>query len=942
MGTFANRDGRVLEYFKLLFNQKQFTPKLIIGSRFISRIIVKDYNVKDNLPIQVPSYFEVLLLFHCCSVYTANKAKITALDWTTSTRMGYVIQRLVSAWQRFVSLSTDNSLATLTELFTPYINFNHNALRFDVLNSKSQGYSSSDMERTLVNAKATLERAKVNVTAFNRTTVLDESIRLIVSLFFRNLDHLIQMPFLHEGKEQAIRNWKELYKFRVPSNVDKLPSVFSDLPDSAFEAFGIEKQCESPGSDEDGVFRLDLTKEDGNNANKRKHAEIDGDVQIKEEDTKTEPVLIEAPENIAYRPSKNREMAENTRKQYDITNFLMFDKFKLLESNLQDFPDLAPLDAIELEGNVDLVLTDIPYNIRRSAEKVNSDYDKFSQKDMKDLCNLCKYVMKPGTHGLIFCSYQQFEMLRTELNTIKIPFDDLETDDSGNTSGLHNLFIVDPTPIVAIKRDDIAMNPVRGGGTHSNLTEICLHFWKRGGESHDSRRNVNFGCVPSFGSKYPGWCNVINEVPQPTGGEVRWMYPEDHNADDGSRLSKRRRTERRRVRPEQKSVEILKYLISKYSKPGDTVMDPCAGTASTMHACMLLDKHRKFVGCEPDSDAILAVEDHLIATFAGQLLNKDSDIDSTEVRFRNAAKTVKNYHAQQVVNENYNAWRLPDGLVGIQTFPEHVVEYLCQVSEDFSLISRRDTPLTSWPDKWVQRLNAVNVPALRAYECMNWNIRIKKSTIKHPHSGLGVFAKKGFKTGDIIGYYYGTLVYGDLDKAHRVRKRYGEGLMSVSSDEYRKWALQLKYPFTDARNKKHTGYICPGPFNAMRYTNSFEYIEGDPEKEAYDKKTLLNPRCANCQYKLINTQRTFLYEKYTACPIQATRDILPGEELLLDYGDSYTYPHTKGDHDGTKEVDDTTKDATEVKDTKEVKLIVKSTAAGAATEPPVAKTLFDL
>ena len=137
-------------------------------------------------------------------------------------------------------------------------------------------------------------------------------------------------------------------------------------------------------------------------------------------------------------------MTENTRKQYDTMNFLMFDKFKLLESTLQDFIDLAPLDAIELEQNVDLVLTDIPYNIRRSADKPNSTYDNFSQKDMKDLCNLCNYAMKPGTHGLIFCSYQQFEMLRTELNTSKVPFIDRETDETRNTSGLHNLFIVDP------------------------------------------------------------------------------------------------------------------------------------------------------------------------------------------------------------------------------------------------------------------------------------------------------------------------------------------------------------------------------------------------------------------------------------------------------------------------------------------------------------------
>lgn len=45
-----------------------------------------------------------------------------------------------------------------------------------------------------------------------------------------------------------------------------------------------------------------------------------------------------------------------------------------------------------------------------------------------------------------------------------------------------------------------------------------------------------------------------------------------------------------KIHPTQKPVNVLKKLIEIFTDKGDIVIDPCAGSASTLRACAELDR----------------------------------------------------------------------------------------------------------------------------------------------------------------------------------------------------------------------------------------------------------------------------------------------------------------------------------------------------------------
>lgn len=59
-------------------------------------------------------------------------------------------------------------------------------------------------------------------------------------------------------------------------------------------------------------------------------------------------------------------------------------------------------------------------------------------------------------------------------------------------------------------------------------------------------------------------------------------------------------------------------------------------------------------------------------------------------------------------------------------------------------------------------------------------ISMEKSTMLHPDAGLGLFASRELIEGEVIGYYYGSVVNSNLTKERQTKKAYWKRIMQVT------------------------------------------------------------------------------------------------------------------------------------------------------------------
>lgn len=92
---------------------------------------------------------------------------------------------------------------------------------------------------------------------------------------------------------------------------------------------------------------------------------------------------------------------------------------------------------------------------------------------------------------------------------------------------------------------------------------------------------------------------------------------------------------------------------------------------------------------------------------------------------------------------------------------------------------------------------------------------LKPSNIIQDNAVYGMFIWRPFRTKDIVGYYYGTLLYSDLTLQKQVQKTYGEDNMSVKVETFNIWGLRLPKTFCDRAENKRGAWIVPDFFCCM-------------------------------------------------------------------------------------------------------------------------------
>ena len=69
--------------------------------------------------------------------------------------------------------------------------------------------------------------------------------------------------------------------------------------------------------------------------------------------------------------------------------------------------------------------------------------------------------------------------------------------------------------------------------------------------------------------------------------------------------------------PTQKALEVMKWCVELFSKPGDTILDPFMGSGTTGVACALLG--RNFIGIERDPEYLDLAKRRIALAKLGQL-----------------------------------------------------------------------------------------------------------------------------------------------------------------------------------------------------------------------------------------------------------------------------------------------------------------------------------
>ena len=906
IALYASSDRRTHHFFRDVFENGPLSLGFLTGGSYIQMVLA---NQKDRTRKTIPTIpatpMEVMLFYHALSVvHEAVLAKHVSAqqNYWTGNRIGIAVQTLFRAYSALTqeaSAGGTRGLGNIMRTLWPYIRYDPARRMFAVLTQRLDGFSDNE-QLTTASGNCALptvhNEGDVHADVWSRTPLEDRALRLLADLFFKDLKEVVKNQVLFEKSTaySELSQWNMLKRFELHD--DHLPLRFCDISRHIYEPLSIERpapeleQRQPPVNDVPEAEENEIqpapspiqstrntrrkTRNSSRPLKKRKMTVSDvttGDevdpVPLSSTDNNIEDVVADLSiDDLSEEGTKARETLLKAMEPYCV----------LVESSYDDF-----LSTMESEGgralpeNVQLLLTDPPYNTRSSQGRNNSSYDIFTSADMRNVADIAKEVLCPGGHGHIFCSGLQFMQWSNALRRTKETVTDYAEDPAGNTS----------SEVAVFPSESNALHYVRSPGNynsdprtkrlhHMSMVDQAVHFWRNGPTHAELLAKTNYSVPPETCSSHPLWTNVIVNVERLQPGEV--LYRERGAGPGAPQM----------LRPEQKSTKMLRDVIRKFTQPGDLVMDLFSGTAATAKACLSLDEHRRFVGCDIDGDCVNASMDSVLDVFAAQAINPASDI-TLDIKGLKAARVFIAFREQSMAKTRRDKWTLAPGLYPVQTFPPHVLQYLSSYFMDYSLQDNlRNVPPSNWSRLWRQRLESADTQSLLSVECNANSVAVQPSRIRNPGAGMGLFATKNFGYNQVVGYYYGSLVYSELSNEPQRFRTYSDGVMGVTAHDFEKWSIKLDGTVQDKSGNNRSVWIVPAPWCAARFINDARYRNNDTEKNLPDKLK----RKVNLKFIVQwddDTPRSVA--AYNVVELKTTQNIRKGEEFYIDYGSNYDF-----------------------------------------------------
>ena len=178
-------------------------------------------------------------------------------------------------------------------------------------------------------------------------------------------------------------------------------------------------------------------------------------------------------------PALSDDLTADAKNAFEI---LSRDMVKYVSFHTTHFKELDPAHADvtgeEIQGEIDLVLADPPYNIRREAGRHNSSHDVLSDDSMSDFTEVVVNVRKEGGHAVIFCDFLQFAKWHEKFSDWEMPSQEEESgDEITPKDNMESLFTIERSPLQFIRRQgNYNSNPIVKKTTHTNITDIAVHL----------------------------------------------------------------------------------------------------------------------------------------------------------------------------------------------------------------------------------------------------------------------------------------------------------------------------------------------------------------------------------------------------------------------------------------------------------------------------------
>lgn len=140
---------------------------------------------------------------------------------------------------------------------------------------------------------------------------------------------------------------------------------------------------------------------------------------------------------------------------------------------------------------------------------------------------------------------------------------------------------------------------------------------------------------------------------------------------------------------------------------------------------------------------------------------------------------------------------------------------------------RQKTSQRIFGHHWRSRLNIFDVLSLLAIDSSACGVQLKASNIQHDNVVCEKFSGRPFGAEVIVSYYYDISVYANLTTQKQVWKMYGEGIMSVTIEDFSASQFIVSKTFWECTGKVRSAWIVPSRFGCERFINDILYLPGD-------------------------------------------------------------------------------------------------------------------